>query len=217
MRFADRADAGRRLGASVEAAGITGDGVVVVGLPRGSVPVADEVARAIGAPLDVVLVRKIRTPGQPELAAGAVGEAGVLVVDERLARLIGPDEVRRGEKRARAELERAAARFRTEHPAAPLEGRTVVIVDDGVATGSTARAACQVVRARGAAEVVVAVPVGPPDVDTVLLPDADRVICPERPTDFVAVGQAYADFSQLDDDEVVAVLRAARLRRTWTP
>jgi len=207
MTYADRLEAGRRLAEA--AAGVIGPDVVVVGLPRGGVPVAGVVARALGAPLDVIVVCKLGAPGRPELAMGAVGEGGVRVVNEDVVRGAGvsPEAFTRAEGVARAEVERRAARFRAGRPSVPLAGRTVLVVDDGVATGATVRAACQLVRGHGAARVVLAVPVGPPAVIRGLRDVADEVICPHEPADFAAVGQFYVDFGQTTDEEVRAWLR----------
>jgi putative phosphoribosyl transferase len=218
MRFVDRADAGRRL--AQELTHLRGHDVVVVGLPRGGVPVAAEVARALGAALDVIVVRKLGVPSQPELGMGAIGEDGVRVLNPEVLRVtgVGPDDVARVEAAERRELERRAARFRAGRPPVPLEGRVVVVVDDGIATGSTARAACQVARAHGAARVVLAVPGGPQDWADRLAGDADELVCVTTPRDFRAVGQLYDDFTQVSDDEVVAVLDRAggADRQGWT-
>ncbi|TDQ50304.1 phosphoribosyltransferase family protein [Actinorugispora endophytica] len=209
MPFTDRRDAGRRLAAA--AGHLRGPDTVVLGLPRGGVPVAFEVATAIAAPLDVVVVRKIGAPFQPELAMGAIGEDGVRVVDRRVMDMAGAgqDEFAAVEERERAELERRVRRFRTGRPRLPLRGRAAVIVDDGIATGSTARAACQVVRAQGARRVVVAAPVGAPDAVERLRGEADEVVCPETPREFSAIGQWYADFAQTSEDEVADLLDRA--------
>jgi putative phosphoribosyl transferase len=218
MRFADRADAGRRL--AQQLTHLRGHDVVVVGLPRGGVPVAAEVARALGAALDVIVVRKLGVPSQPELGMGAIGEDGVRVLNPEVLRVtgVGPDDVARVEAAERRELERRAARFRAGRPRVPVEGRVVVVVDDGIATGSTARAACQVARAHGAARVVLAVPGGPRDWTDRLAGDADELVCVTTPRDFRAVGQLYDDFTQVSDDEVVAVLDRAQGadRQGWT-
>ncbi len=209
MPFIDRVDAGRRL---AERLGhLRGAEVVVVGLPRGGVPVALQVALALDAPLDVIVVRKLGVPFQPELAMGAVGEDGVRIVDDEVVYLAGVSagEVAEVEKRERAELQRRALRFRDGRPRVPLAGRTVVIVDDGIATGSTARAACQVARARGATRIVLAAPVAPPGWTERLGDVADELICVETPAAFLAIGQFYADFSETSDDQVVAYLRGA--------
>ncbi len=207
--FEDRSDAGRRLGARL--AGLATRPVVVLGLPRGGVVVAAEVAKAIGAPLDVVLVRKLGVPFQPELAMGAIGEDGVRVIDDEVVRAAGVSEreIETVERVERAELARRAARFRGDRLPVPLEGRTAVVVDDGVATGSTARAACRVARARGASRVVLAVPVAPPDWAARMGSDADELIALSTPRPFFAIGQFYEDFSQTGDDVVAALLEEA--------
>ncbi len=212
LRFVDRADAGRRLAQAVRAA-VGGDvhDVVVVGLPRGGVPVAFEVARTLGAPLDVIVVRKLGVPSQPELAMGAVGEAGTRVVNDAVVSAAGVSGQELGdiEERERSEVERRALRFRSGVPPLPLAGHRVVVVDDGLATGSTARAACRIARARGASRVILAVPVGPKSVERRLRPDADLVVCPLRPSHFVAIGQFYDDFAQVSEKEVVDLLHRA--------
>ncbi|MFH8341410.1 phosphoribosyltransferase family protein [Streptomyces sp. AM6-12] len=214
MRFPHRLEAGRRLGARLEH--LRGQDVVVLGLPRGGVPVAAEVAAALDAPLDVCLVRKLGVPYQPELAMGAIGEDGVRVLNADVLRGTGvrDEELARVEERERRVLAERAERYRGACPSVPLAGRTAVVVDDGVATGSTARAACQVARARGAARVVLAVPVAPRDFAHRLGGDADDLVSLHTPWDFAAVGQFYDDFAQTEDAEVTACLRRARRRRT---
>lgn len=213
MRFADRRDAGRRLAAAVVASGVVapsgvGSRPIVVGLPRGGVPVAAEVARALGAELDVLVVRKLGVPWQPELGFGAIGEDGVRVVNPDVVRGAGLDEPAMAEvaARERAELDRRTLRYRAGRPPRPVRGRTVVVVDDGLATGSTARAAISVLRARGAGRVVLAVPVAPADTAAELGGLVDALVCLDRPTWFDGVGGAYDDFRQTEDDEVVACL-----------
>lgn len=215
--FVDRIDAGRRLGESLRH--LRDEDVVVVGLPRGGVPVAYEVARTLDAPLDVIVVRKLGVPWQPELGMGAIGEDGVRVINEGIVAMadLSPGELAAVEERERAELERRARRFRGERPRMPLRGRTVVVVDDGIATGSTARAACHVARAHGAARVVLAVPVAPPDWTSRLAGDADELVCPRTPAPFFSIGQFYTDFSQTSDDEVVAILERAAARAEHVP
>jgi putative phosphoribosyl transferase len=210
MPFLDRADAGRRL-ASLLAGRPTmrGAGTVVVGLPRGGIPVAYEIARALGAPLDVILVRKVGLPAQPELAMGAIGEDGVRVVNEDVVRAERVSEQQFAGVEG-AELGRRAARYRADHPRVPLAGQTAIVVDDGVATGSTARAACQVARAHGAARVVLAVPLAPQASIDALASVADEVVCAEVPEPFLAIGQWYMDFAQTADAEVVDLLQRAR-------
>ena len=210
MRFADRADAGRRLAA--ELTGLRCADVVVAGLPRGGVPVAHEVAQALGAPLDVIVVRKLGVPNQPELAMGAVGEDGAVVLDQEILRAheITRTQLETALQRERAELGRRIARLRAECPRLPREGRTLLVVDDGVATGSTARVACRVARAEGAAHVVLAVPVGPAVTLEALQDVADELVCVVRPRQFGAVGEWYVDFSPTSEEEVLALLRLAR-------
>jgi putative phosphoribosyl transferase len=211
MAFIDRADAGRRLAPRLQH--LRGDQVVVLGLPRGGVPVTYEVARALDAPLDVIVVRKLGVPFQPELGMGAIGEEGVRIINEEVVSIAGVsasqlDEV---EARERTELEVRVRRFRGDRPPIALEGRIVVVLDDGIATGSTGRAACQVARARGAARVVLAVPVAPPDSRGRLGKFADELVCLHTPDPFYAVGQFYDNFTQTSDEEVIACLeRAAR-------
>ena len=205
--FVDRTDAGRRLADRV--AHLRGADVVVLGLPRGGVPVAFEVARSLGAPLDVILVRKLGVPFQPELAMGAVGEGGVLVLNEEVVALAGIDraELAAIERRARGEVERRALHFRGDRPRVSLRGRTALVVDDGIATGATARAACRVARAQGAVRIVLAVPAASPRAAESLRREVDELVVLETPADFAAVGQAYADFRPTEDDEVVELLR----------
>jgi len=209
VAFADRADAGRRLLRLLEH--LRGADAVIVGLPRGGVPVAFEIARALGAPLDVIVVRKLGVPFQPELGMGAIGEGGARVINEQVVRTAGisAEAVAEVEAHERAVLERRVARFRGGRAPVPLQGRTVVVVDDGIATGSTARAACQVARAQGAARVILAVPVAPPQSVTALRRDADEVVCVEMPSWFFAIGEFYDDFTQTSDEEVIELLKRA--------
>jgi len=209
VQFTDRTDAGRRLAVALRHLGRRDP--VVLGLPRGGVPVAYEVAQALGAPLDVIVVRKLGVPYHPELGFGAIGEGGVRVISEEIVRRagVGEKDLVAVERAEAAELVRRAHAYREGRPRLPLEGRAVVVVDDGVATGATARAACQVVRAQGAAYVVLAVPVAPPDAAARLREDADEVVCLSAPVLFSAVGEWYRDFSQTSDEEVVALLARA--------
>jgi predicted phosphoribosyltransferase/dienelactone hydrolase len=173
------------------------------------------VADALGAPLDVIVVRKLGVPYQPELAMGAIGEDGVRVVDQRIVGLVGASsaDIARVEERERIELSRRAERFRRGHARVPLSGRHVIVIDDGVATGSTARAACEVARAEGASRVTLAVPVAPSEWVERLGDVADELVAVETPAAFRAVGQFYVDFRATTDDEVVAVLARAAARR----
>src|ERR1019366_8022580 len=214
MPFLDRADAGRRLAGKLMR--LRGAGIVVLGLPRGGIPVAFEVAQALNAVLDVIVVRKVGLPIQPELAMGAIGEDGVRIVNQYvvIGERITESEFIRVEERERVELERRARRFRGDRARAPLAGRTAVIVDDGIATGSTARAASQVAPAHGAARVVLAVPVAPRAAIPGLSSVADEVVCLETPDRFMAIGQWYGDFLQTSDQEVVTLLRRAAMPGT---
>lgn len=214
--FADRAQAGAALAGRL-AADARRPGTVVLALPRGGVPVAVPVAEALGAPLDVLVVRKLGLPRQPELAMGALAGLGGDVVEVlhepvlRAAR-VPPgvlDAVRATE---RAELRRREAAFRRDLPALPVAGRPVVVVDDGAATGSTVRAAVAALRRGGAGRVVVALPVCPPDTATALAAAADELVCLRVPSRFLAVGLEYADFAPPSDGEVAGLLRAARDR-----
>jgi putative phosphoribosyl transferase len=212
MLFIDRRDAGQRL--AHELRHLRGEDVVVLGLPRGGVPVAFEVAGVLGAPLDVIVVRKLGVPFQPEFGFGAIGEGGVRIIGDRVVRITGLSqrEIAAVEARERAELERRLRRFRGDRPPVPLAGRTVIVVDDGIATGSTARAACRVARAKGAGRVVLAVPVGPAGAVASLRRDADEVVCLHSPELFFAIGEWYAEFSQTPDAEVAALLTKAAER-----
>ena len=213
MLFANRDDAGRQLARGLDH--LRGQPVVVLGLPRGGVPVAAQVARALGAPLDVIVVRKIGVPFQPELAMGAVGEHGVRVTDRHVIRAgaIKPEEFAAAEAHEQAAVSVRAARYRSYRPRERLTGRVAVVVDDGIATGSTARAACQIARAHGAARVVLAVPVAPPGWESRMGPDADELVCVATPAHFYAIGEFYADFSQLTDDDVITCLDLAAKER----
>lgn len=207
--FKDRSDAGRRLAECLSH--LRGADLVVVGLPRGGVPVALEVALALGAPLDVIMVRKLGVPFQPELAMGAIGEQGVRVINERVVASTGVtrEQLDAVEGRERAELERRSRRFRAGRDRVELAGRVVVVVDDGIATGSTARAACEVARAEGPRKIVLAVPVAPVGWGRRLEGVADEVISLETPEPFYGVGQFYADFTQTTDERVIECLQLA--------
>ncbi|MDI9888519.1 phosphoribosyltransferase family protein [Streptomyces sp. HNM0645] len=206
MLFTDRVDAGQRLAGAL--GHLRKADPVVLGLPRGGVPVAFQVARALGAPLDVIVVRKLGVPYHRELGFGAIGEGGVRVISDDIVRRghVSEKDVASVERAEAAELTRQAERFRADRPRVGIRGRTVIVVDDGIATGATAAAACEVVRAQGAARVVLAVPVAPPDAVSWLRTEADEVVCLSTPRAFSAVGEWYQDFSQTPDEEVVALL-----------
>ncbi|HEX6388545.1 MAG TPA: phosphoribosyltransferase family protein [Solirubrobacteraceae bacterium] len=203
MIFADRCEAGRALGARLSEEGIESD-VLVLGLPRGGVPVAREVAAALGAPLDVLLVRKLGVPGHEELAMGAIAPGGVRVTNRDVVEALGLDEATldAAERSERDELERRDRAYRADRPPLAVAGRTVVVVDDGLATGSTMRAAVQSLRALGAERIVVAVPVGAAQTCARLREDADEIVCLRAVRRLQSVGSWYADFRQTSDDEV---------------
>lgn len=208
--FADRGEAGRRLAAALEP--FRERDPLVVALPRGGVPVAFEVAGALGAQLDILLVRKLGAPMNPEYGIGAIAEGDVRFVREEDARLAGVDEAALESvvERERAELERRQRLYRGDRDPHPVQGRTVILVDDGIATGGTAVTAGQALKARGAERVVLAVPVAPPGSSGRLTGEFDDVVCLEEPEGFFGIGQFYVDFGQLDDREVVELLEAAR-------
>ena len=209
MLFVDRADAGRHLAQRLRH--LRGTDVVVLGLPRGGVPVAFEVAGELRAPLDVIVVRKLGVPFQPEYGFGAIGEGGARIIDDRvvrLTRLTGPD-IAAVEARERVQLDHRMRQLRGDRTPISLAGRTVIVVDDGIATGSTARAACMVARARGASRVILAVPVGSVEAAASLRRAADEVVCLHTPARFFAIGEWYDDFSQVSDEEVTVLLGKA--------
>lgn len=203
--FADRWEAGERLGLAVSE--VAGDDAIVLGIPRGGVEVAAAVSESIGAPLDVVVPRKVGAPGNPELGLGAVAE-GVEVLDHRLIELLGVGEAYlRAEIGAqREEIRRRTALYRGLRPPVAIQGKTVVVVDDGVATGGTAVAALRWARANGAGRVILAVPVAPPEAVRRLRDEADEVVALMTPEPFQAVGQWYGRFSQITDEQVIALL-----------
>lgn len=211
--FPDRSSAGRQLAPLLHP--FRGESTLVLGLPRGGVPVAYEVARELGAPLDVCVVRKIGAPFQPELGLGAVSEDGAVYLNRHATMLVGVPERELAELIAekRQEVEDRVRRFRRGAPPLPVAGKTVIVVDDGVATGGTAHAAIQTLRQRGAGRVVLAVPVGATDTLDELATVADHVVCLSPETDFYAVGQFYEDFRQTTDDDVVELLDRARAQQ----
>lgn len=209
-RFRDREDAGRHLAAELrEYAGR--DDVLVLALPRGGVPVGYEVARALDAPLDVFLVRKLGVPGHEELAMGAISTGGVRVMNEQVLAMVPVSEAAIAAVAAQEEreLERREREYRGDRPVPKLGGRTVILVDDGLATGSTMRAAVLAVRAHEPARLVVAVPVAAAETCDEFRSDVDEIVCAITPEPFVAVGLWYDDFSQTTDDEVKQLLEAA--------
>jgi putative phosphoribosyl transferase len=212
MHFADRRDAGRRLATALTA--LSDADLLILALPRGGVPVAAEIAAALGAPLDIIGVRKIGAPGQPELALGALvdGTPPEMVLNEEVAATLPGIEIHLVAERARQEEELARRRrlYLGDRPRAKVAGRTAIVVDDGLATGATMRAALIGVRRQGPRRLVLAVPVAPPETLARLEGEVDEVVCLAAPRHFFAIGVFYDDFHQVPDAEVVALLEAAR-------
>src|SRR5881275_2364448 len=208
--FSNRAEAGRQLAEKLDKYAGRED-VIVLGLPRGGVPVAYEVAKRLHAPLDVFIVRKLGVPGFEELAAGAIASGGVRVLNEDVMRAIphADQAIEAVTTRETTELQRREQTYREGRPAPDLRDRIAILVDDGLATGATMRAAVKALRQRGAAKIVVAVPVGPPDTCREFEDEAYEVICASAPEFFQAVGQYYEDFSQTSDEEVRELLARA--------
>ncbi|MEU9868970.1 MULTISPECIES: phosphoribosyltransferase [Actinomadura] len=209
LPYTDRAEAGRVLAARLATMGL--EGAVVLALPRGGVPVGHEIARHLRAPLDVLVTRKIGYPPQPELGVGAIAEGGAPVFDDGLLARLGlrEDDLAPTVEAERAELDRRVAVYRGGRPLPPVAGRPVIVVDDGLATGGTARAAVRAVRGRGPSRLVLAVPVGAAETVRSLEAEVDDLVVPVAPWDFHAVGQWYRDFEQLSDADVTAWLRRA--------
>lgn len=212
LPFENRIQAGRLLAQALAKYANRPD-VIVLALPRGGVPVGFEVAQTIGASLDIMLVRKLGTPGHEELAMGAIASGGVSVLNSDLiARLhIGPELIEAATKIEQQELERRERAYRGDHPSPVVQNRHVILVDDGLATGASMRAAVAALKQRHPASIVVAIPVAPPDTVEMLREEADKVICLAMPEPFLAVGRWYEDFSQTSDEEVKSLLALA-----WT-
>lgn len=212
--FRDRADAGRRLAAELAEFAAPSRDVVVLGLPRGGVPVAAEVASALAKPLDIYVVRKLGLPGHPELAMGAIASGGVRVVNDLVLSDfgLGQDVIDAVAVEEKVELERQERELRGGASAEPLAGRTVLVVDDGLATGASMRAAVRALRAQGVGEIVAAVPVAARHTCAELSEEVDAMVCALTPARFHSVGEWYEDFHQVGDAEVRASLRAAKLR-----
>lgn len=207
MRFSNREDAGRQLADLVE--GQVGPGAIVLALPRGGVPVAAEVAQRLQAPLDVLLVRKLGVPGHEELAMGAIASGGVRVFNEDLLAQLGidPAEMEQVRQAEQQELQRRERLYRGDRPLPELEGREVVLVDDGLATGASMRAALMALRQYRPRRIIVAVPVAPPETVAELEGEVDQVVCLLAPEVFYGVGAWYDDFTQTTDEEVRALLQ----------
>jgi putative phosphoribosyl transferase len=210
MRFADRDEAGRSLAEALLR--YAGTDPIVLALPRGGVPVAAQVARVLGGQLDVCVVRKLGAPMEPELGIGAVAEGPAVIVERPIARMVGVDplDLITHVKAQLEEVRRRVDTFRGGRPFPDVRDRIVILVDDGIATGGTMRAAIRSVRRRHPARIVVAVPVAPPGAVAALRREADEVVCLAQPVDMQAIGVWYRDFHQLDDDEVVRILRECR-------
>lgn len=207
-RFANRTAAGRELASRLKTFRSRND-VVVLGLPRGGVPVAFEVARSLSAPLDVMIVRKLGAPGHPELAIGAIASGGVTVWNEHLTALVSQEALRSIEAREQAELTRRERLYRAGRPAWSLKKRIVILVDDGAATGASMLAAVRALRQLEADRIVVALPVASSEACAILAREADELVCLEQPSLFYSVGEWYADFSQTTDEEVTDLLERA--------
>jgi predicted phosphoribosyltransferase len=208
--FSDRVDAGKRLAAALT--DFSGRDGVVLAIPRGGVVVGYEIAEALDLPLDVIIPHKLGAPDNPELAIGAVAEDGSAVLDEKLVVYLGVEEgyIEAEKTRQKAEIERRLKVYRQDMPPRTLKGKDVMVVDDGIATGSTMKAALLSVKNQGAKSVTVAIPVGPPSTIDELKRMADRVICLYTPEYFQAIGQFYSDFSQTSDEEVIELLKKCR-------
>jgi putative phosphoribosyl transferase len=213
-RFRDRRDAGRQLGERLSQ--LQGEHPIVLGLARGGVPVAFEFARALASPLDVLVVRKLGVPFHTELAFGAIGEEDTRVLDTEMIQRLGLSRkrVKATIERERIELTRRVELYRSNRTALELLGRTVIVVDDGLATGATARVALEIARTRGAEKIIVAIPVSPPETIAELKGLAVEVISLQVPLGFLAVGEWYDDFTQTTDDEVTSLLRRSSIKET---
>ncbi len=219
MPFKDREEAGRRLGRALLK--FRGRDTVVLGIPRGGVVVANEVAKAIGAPLDIVVTRKIGAPGEEEFGVGAVTQEGEVILDRRAADSVGASQeyLRAEGERKKAEVRQRLARLRGDAPFPELGGKTVIIVDDGIATGNSVAAAAMSVARRGPREILVAVPVAPEGAAGIVARAGAELVCLETPPVFFAIGEFYRDFEQVDDEEVVRILerRRSEARRDVPP
>jgi putative phosphoribosyl transferase len=215
--FSDRVEAGKRLASALT--DFAGKNGIVLAIPRGGVVVGYEIAKALSLPLDVIIPRKIGAPDNPELAIGAMTEDGTIILDDNLITYIGVqrDYIKAESERQKHEIERRLKLYRQNEPYPSLKGLDVVIVDDGIATGSTMKAALASVKNRGASTVTVAVPVGPPSTIKELKKQADRVVCLYAPEYFQAIGQFYTDFNQTTDEEVISLLKQSKQKSREKP
>ncbi|MGD0645591.1 MAG: phosphoribosyltransferase [Candidatus Bathyarchaeia archaeon] len=215
--FVDRVEAGKQLASAL------GDfpvkNAIVLAIPRGGVVVGNEIAMALNLPLDVIIPRKIGAPDNPELAIGAMTEDGTIILDDKLINYmeVPLDYIKAESARQKHEIERRLKLYRQNEPYPSLRGLDVIIVDDGIATGSTMKAALASVKNRGAKTVTVAVPVGPPSTLKELRKQADKVVCPYTPEYFSAIGQFYTDFTQITDDEVIQILNKSKQKNPRKP
>jgi putative phosphoribosyl transferase len=205
--FSDRVDAGRRLGLASN--DVVGKGAVVLAIPRGGVVVGYEIAQKLRLELDVIIPRKLGAPDNPELAIGAIAEDGTAILDDNLIAYLGVNEnyIQQESERQKLEIKRRLKLYRQDTPPPSIKGRNVLVVDDGIATGSTMKAALASLKKQGAKKIVVAVPVGPPSTISELQKMADKVVCLHMPEYFQAIGQFYEDFSQTSDEDVIDLLR----------
>jgi putative phosphoribosyl transferase len=211
--FSDRVDAGKRLAPVLKA--LVGKDAIVLAIPRGGVVVGYEVAKTLDLPLDVIIPRKICAPGNPELAIGAMTEDGTVLLDDKLVTYlqVSQEYIQKESKAQKREIQRRLKRYRGDVPYPSFENREVILVDDGIATGSTMKAALASVRNRGAKTVVVAIPIGPPSTIAELEKEADHVVCLHTPEAFYAIGQFYGDFTQTQDEEVTRLLKLNKEQR----
>jgi putative phosphoribosyl transferase len=215
--FANRVDAGKRLASELK--NLVGKNAIVLAIPRGGVVLGYEIAKALNLPLDVIIPRKIGAPNNPELAIGAMTEDGTIILDKNLVSYlrVSQDYVKEESERQKNEIQRRLKSYRGNEPYPNLRGRDVIIVDDGIATGSTMKAALASVKNRGARTVTVAVPVGPPSTIDELEKEADKVVCPYTPEYFQAIGQFYMDFEQTTDEEVNQLLKQSKQNNPVKP
>jgi putative phosphoribosyl transferase len=215
--FSDRVDAGKRLASALK--DFAPKNGIVLAIPRGGVVVGYEIAKVLAVPLDIIIPHKLGAPDNPELAIGAIAEDGTAILDDNLITYMGVSReyIREESERQKQEIQRRLKMYRQDAPNPNLKGLGVIIVDDGIATGSTMKAALASVKNRGAASVTVAVPVGPPQTIQELKKQADRVVCLYTPDYFQAIGQFYSDFSQTTDEEVIQLLKDSRANLTSKP